>query len=947
MASNENQCNESAKQDGVFVFLRAEYRTQCVGLGESTPRLSWTIDGQLPGWRQQAYQLRLHRADEAIETTLRVESTASTFVTWPFAALRSRERVTVHLSIWGSDGRCIESQPLVVEAGLLDAGDWSARFITPDWDEDDSVDPPASLFRKSFDVRNGLVKARLYSTALGVYEAHINGEAVSDEVLAPGWTSYKHRLRYQTADVTALIASGTNVLSARVADGWFHGRVGFMGGRRHRYGDRLALQAQLELEYADGSVDRVVTGPDAGWQCAHGGLRSTSIYDGESHDARLEPSGWMSPGFEAMSWAGVRHVDWDLRTLVAPDGPPVRRTQLIEPVSISRSPSGKLIVDFGQNLVGWLRIRVRGRRGRVITLKHAEVLEDGELCTRPLRLAKATDQYTLGGDGLEVWEPRFTFHGFRYAQVDGWPGELKPADIAAVVVHSDLMRTGWFECSNAEVTRLHENVVWGMRGNFVDVPTDCPQRDERLGWTGDLQVFAPTATYLFDVGGFLSSWLKDLAAEQAEAGLMPNVVPDAIPIRMTLGGWGDAATVVPWVLYERTGDLGVLQRQFTSMKAWVDQVVERSGPEGLCEFGTQLGDWLDPTAPHDNASHGRTDRYMVASAYLVRGLRIVADASRLLERDDDVGRYDDLWRHTRDAFRRRYVTPGGRVMSDSPTAYAMALRFGLLEDDERANAGDRLNELVARDGYRIGSGFLGTPLICDALTDAGHVETAYKLLLQTESPSWLYTVRMGATTIWERWDSLLPDGKVNPSEMTSFNHYAFGAIADWLHRCVAGLEPAAPGYAKLRIRPRPGAGITWARARHLTAFGEAQVHWRLADGLLEVEAVVPPNTCAEVHLPGEPVATVGAGKHAWSVPYAVPASGAECSVDSPLAELRSDPALWTRVASAVQRVDPGIAMMLDSPALAVIRARSLRDVLVLSRQYSALVKSVAEELASS
>ncbi len=416
------------------------------------------------------------------------------------------------------------------------------------------------------------------------------------------------------------------------------------------------------------------------------------------------------------------------------------------------------------------------------------MLEHGELATGPLRAAKATDTYTLAGDGEETWAPRFTFHGFRYAEITGWPGDLDPAAVTAEVLHSDMARTGWFAASDPLVDRLHENVVWGMRGNFVDVPTDCPQRDERLGWTGDLQVFAPTAEYLYDSAGFLTSWLKDLAAEQQRYGGTTMVVPAITTgYQGPMAGWADAATIVPWTLYRAYGDLDVLRTQFDSMAAWVDEVTAAAGEDRVWSAGFQFGDWLDPTAPAGRPEAAQTYPEIVATAYFARSARIVAEAAALIGREEEAARYGALADEVATAFHREYVSRSGRVLSDSATAYALALQFDLIADSaERSRAADRLAEIVRGNGYKISTGFIGTPLICDALSANGHADAAYRLLLQTENPSWLYSVKMGATTIWERWDSLLPDGTVNPSGMTSFNHYAFGAVADWMHRVVAG-----------------------------------------------------------------------------------------------------------------------------------------------------------------
>jgi alpha-L-rhamnosidase len=636
---------------------------------------------------------------------------------------------------------------------------------------------------------------------------------------------------------------------------------------------------------------------------------------------------------------------WNMATLVAPVGPPVRRTAELSPVAVMQSPAGKTLLDFGQNLVGWLRITVAGPAGHTITLRHAEVLEHGELGTRPLRLAEATDRYTLKGAGVEVWEPRFTFHGFRYVEIEGWPGELDPANIKAVVLHSDMERSGWFECSDPLLNRLHENVVWGMRGNFLDVPTDCPQRDERLGWTGDLQVFAPTACFLYDAGGFLRSWLLDLAvAQQAAGGIVPVVVPNALGEAMAAAAWGDAATVVPWVLYQRYGDRDILADQFASMKAWVDHVAALAGPRRLWERGFQLGDWLDPTAPPDKPAQARADKRIVATAYFARSAEIVGRAAEVLGREEDAAAYLALAAEIRAAFAHEYVTPAGRLMSDAETAYALALAFDLLPTaEQRRTAGKRLAELVMESGYHIRTGFVGTPLVCDALADAGRIAAAYRLLMQTECPSWLYPVTMGATTIWERWDSMLPDGSINPGEMTSFNHYALGAVADWLHRTVAGLAPAEPGYRVLDIRPQPGGGLTYARARHLTPYGPAECGWQVEASELRVDVVVPPNATAQVTLPGAdaPVA-VGSGVWQWRVPYtAVTRQG--YTLDDPIGEIMADKPAREAVMGALAAAHaPGFLFaVLDNE-----RTQPLRAALSMGRDAARLRDAVAEALAA-
>jgi alpha-L-rhamnosidase len=937
----------------VVVALRAEHRADAFGVGVAAPRLSWMVKTAAPNWRQAAYALELLAPDGVVRAaTGRIDSDESALAPWPFMPLNSREQCSVRVSVWGNDGSESEwSAPLAIEAGLLHAADWSARFVTPDWEEDTSAPQPGPLLRREFDVRAGVARARLYLSALGVVEAHLNGAAAGDHVLDPGWTSYSHRLRYQTFDVTGMLHEGRNAIGALLGDGWYRGRLGFGGGRRNIYGDRLALLAQLEITYADGTTERVVT--DDQWRAAAGPILMSDIYDGEQYDARRERDGWDAAGYADGDWAGVRSVEYHHGRLFAPSGPPVRRIEEVAPVDIFTSPSGRTIVDFGQNLVGRLRITVSGPAGHTITLRHAEVLEHGELGTRPLRFAAATDTYTLRGAARETWEPRFTFHGFRYAEVENWPGDpatgsgpsLRADDLRAIVCHSDMERTGWFGCSEPLLERLHENIVWGLRGNFLDIPTDCPQRDERLGWTGDIQVFAPTACFLYDTAGFLQSWLADLAAEQADAGgVAALVAPNVLGPPPAVAAWGDAATVVPTVLYERFGDTQILETQFESMRSWVDAVAARAGARRLWDRGMQLGDWLDPAAPPDQPGAARTDRHLVASAYFAYSAELVGRAAQALGRADDQERYLTLAAEARAAFRHEYVSPSGRMLSDAATAYALGLCFGLIDDpQQRGHAGERLIDLMRAGEYHISTGFVGTPLICDALCDAGSLRAAYRLLLQRTCPSWLYPVTMGATTVWERWDSMLPDGSINPGEMTSFNHYALGAVADWMHRTIGGLAPAAPGYRRIAIAPRPGGGLTHASARHRTPYGLAECAWRIDGDMIEVTALVPPNTSATVTLPGSdtPSFDVGSGSHRWSYRYADPDARA-LTLDSSVGEFIDDARAWESLLAHLDAAGPmnpprRIILMSDIHA-------PLRRVLSVMPGGAAIAAGVDEEL---
>ncbi|PRY18373.1 glycoside hydrolase family 78 protein [Kineococcus rhizosphaerae] len=846
--------------------VTVEHHRDPLGIGQDRPRLSWVVETGEPGWWQTGCEIEVTSAT-GTTTTGRVESTEQVLVPWPAGPLGSRERRSVRVRVWGPDaGPSAWSEPTALETGLLDPALWQARLVAPVLPPAGEDGEPAALLRGEVDVPAGVVRARLRATAHGVMTLHLNGSPVGDDVLHPGWTSYAHRLRYRTWDVTASLHPGRNALGVHLADGWFRGYLGF-GGRRALYGDTTAVLVQLELDHADGT--RTVVGTDAAWRCTLGPTTRADLLMGETFEAARDVPGWDRPGFDDSGWDPVVVQGFDPARLVAPDGPPVRRTQVVDPVEVLTTPSGRTVVDFGQNLVGRLRVDVPDGRG-TITFRHAEVLEHGELGTRPLRRARATDEVVLDGRAF-TWEPEFTVHGFRYAEVTGWPGEFDPAAVRAVVLHTDLRRTGGFTCSDPLLDRLHENVVWSTRGNFLDVPTDCPQRDERLGWTGDLMAFAPTAASLYDTGGMLTGWLADLRADQFADGNVPLWVPykeldDAFPDVGAEAGWGDAATVVPWTLHERHADAGLLARQWDSMTGWVDAFTARAGADlDFPAGGIGLGDWLDAAAPDDQPWAARLPWQAVATAYLAQSARILRDAAAVLGREPDGARYADLFNRAAARFRSEYVTPTGRSAFASQTACALGLRFGLLTSDQVAHAGDLLAAQVAADGFRIGSGFLGTPHVCDALADSGHAGTAWKLLLQRECPSWLYAVTMGATTVWERWNSMLPDGSINPGEMTSFNHYALGAVADFLHRRVAGLAAAAPGYRELRVAPLPHPDLTWARAWHETPYGRAEVSWTLAGEEFTLDVTVPPSTTAEVHLPdGSAPTAVASGGHRFT-----------------------------------------------------------------------------------
>jgi len=896
--------------------LRFEHRSAPVlGIGTASPRISWQVPAADAGYAQTAYEVEITTGSTQVFT---VQSPDQILVPWPGEALESRQAAQVRVRVRGTEDWSDWSEPATIEAGLLTPGDWTARFVSS---RDNPHGSPAPLIAGSAELPDGVVKARLYATSYGIYIPELNGQRVGTEELAPGWTAYQYRLRYQTYDVTELVRPGENTLEFLLGNAWYRGRIGFQD-QKQLYGDRLAVLAQLEVTTEDGQVHTVAS--DGTWTSRESNVLADDLYDGQSTDLRKQPG-------EA---APVDVLDADLALLVAPDGPPVRITDVLPALEITTSPSGKTLVDFGQNLVGRVRLTVRGQSaGDEIVLRHAEVLENGELGVRPLRTAKATDTYVLAGPDEVVLDSPLTFHGFRYAEVTGVT-DLRKEDLEAVVIGTDLRRTGWFESSNELLDKFHQNVVWGMRGNFVDVPTDCPQRDERLGWTGDIQVFSPSAGFLFDTAGFLTNWLADLAAEQQKDGSVPFVIPDVLRNESpATAAWGDAATIVPWVVYERTGDAGLLARQLPSMRAWVDKMADLAGPDLVWSGGFQFGDWLDPTAPPENAFLAKADPDVVATAHLARSAEVFGKAAAVVGQTDLAREYTDLAARVRQAFATEYATDGGRVLSDAATTYALALQWALLPtENQRQRAGERLADLVRTAGFRISTGFVGTPLMADALADSGHPDLAYRLLLQTGCPSWLYAVTMGATTVWERWDSMLPDGSINPGQMTSFNHYALGAVADWMHRRVAGLAAAEPGYRTIDVRPLFTDHLTNASARHLTPYGEASVAWTRADGQVTLKVTVPVGSRAKVDVPGlDPVET-GHGTHEWTLadPYA---EAPQLAADATIRDVLDHEPTWSALAAAA--VQHGIVAddaelagrlerYLDQPAAGLVDAISPR-----------------------
>jgi alpha-L-rhamnosidase len=840
--------------------LRCEYKNTPLGMDVLQPRLSWELVSTERATTQTAYQIHVAVSaaklakNELLWDSGKQSSDASTQVVYGGPALQTGQRYYWQVQVSDNQGRTSAwSEPAYWEMGLLQASDWKAGWITPNVQEDPSKSNPSPMLRRVFEAKKDIASAQLYASAMGLYQLELNSKRVGDQYFTPGWTAYDFRFQYQTYDVTAQLKPGKNCLGALLGDGWFRGYMGW-GNNHNSYGSKLALLAQLVITYKDGKQQ--IIGTDRDWKSTTGPILMSDIYNGETYDARLELPGWSDASYDDKDWKRVTLLETPKQALVAPAGPPVREIQEIKPVKVIKTPGGDTVLDMGQNMVGWLRFHVTAPAGTTITLRHAEVLDkNGNFYTANLRAAMQTIRYTTKGQGVETFEPHFTFQGFRYVAVAGWPGEPPLDAFTGIVVHSAIDPTGTFESSSAMLNQLQHNIIWGQKGNFVDVPTDCPQRDERLGWTGDAEVFARTASYNHDTAAFYTKWLKDVALDQQDNGAVPDVIPNVLSHKTRKGGsgsagWADVATVVPWTVYLSYGDRRVLEAQYPSMKAWVEYIRRAAGERYLWNTGATYGDWLAFATSASDYPGATTDKDLIQTVYFARSTDLLRAAAEVLDKKDDAEFYALLLQHIRSAFQKEFVTPNGRLSSNTQTAYALALAFDLLPEPQRQQAADRLAADV-RHFQHLTTGFLGTPVLCKALSDYGHLDEAYMLLNRKEYPSWLYPISKDATTIWERWDGIKPDGTFQDAGMNSFNHYAYGAIGDWMYRVIAGIDidPKQPGYKHILLQPHPGGGLTFAKGSVHSMYGRVASGWELKDGKMTLSVELPANTTATVRLP--------------------------------------------------------------------------------------------------
>jgi len=835
--------------------LKCEYHINPIGIDVQTPRLSWKLVSDERNVIQTAYEIRVAISQKSLQsgkgllwTSGKIASQQSVDVEYGGEPLKPMQRVYWQLRVWDHNGKpSAWSIPAFWETGLMDSINWKASWIISPLDRPDEKVRPCNYFRKEFSALKEIQSARVYVSALGLYELHLNGQKVSNDLFTPGWTSYNKRVQYQTYDVTQHLKT-VNVLGAIVGDGWYRGDIGWENNRNY-YGDKTALILQLQVIYSDGTDEWIVTNDS--WKTSTGALLQSETYNGETYDARLEQKGWNTAGFNDQNWQLALVLEHPKNTLIAPQGIPVKAIQEIQPVKLITTPKGETVFDMGQNMVGWVRLKVYGKDGDKVTLKFAEVLDkDGNFYTANLRSAKATDHYILNGDGIEFYEPRFTFHGFRYVMVENFPGTPNLGSVTGIVIHSDMHQTGTFVCSDSLINQLQRNIQWGQKGNFLDVPTDCPQRDERMGWTGDAQVFCSTAAFNFDVAAFFTKWMADVAADQQPDGKVPYVVPDVLRGGGGSTAWADVAIVIPWKMYLAYGDKRILEAQYESMKGWVEYMSTRADDDMIWTGDFHFGDWLAFATTRSDYPGATTEKDLIATAYFRYSSMLLSKIATIIGETDDAKVYSELSEKVKLAFIHEYITPAGRLVSHTQTAYSLALAFDLLPKNLIPAAAKYLADDVRNFGH-LTTGFVGTPLLCKVLSDNEYPDLAFMLVNRKEYPSWLYPVTQGATTIWERWDGQKPDGTFQDVGMNSFNHYAYGAIGEWLYTFVAGIviDTEYPGYKHFFLSPHPGGGLNHAAAELETRYGKISSSWKIIGSEFVYEITIPANTTALVTLP--------------------------------------------------------------------------------------------------
>ena len=850
--------------------LRCEYRVNPQGIDEWHPRLGWQLRAEGRGKKQSAYRILVASREELLNPgqadlwdSDEVFSDRSIQIEYQGKPLQSFIDCYWRVQVWDETGTPSPwSEIASWSMGILNASEWQAKwvgvqeqgipeiYIQAGSESKTKQRYPVRMFRKEFSVEKPMHRAMLYATAMGIYEFYINGRRVGDDFFAPGWPEYDRRLYYRSYDVTELLETGSvNAIGALLGDGWYTLRFSGQG--------KEILKAQLRIEFKDGSSETL--GTDESWlSFADGPIRMSDMFDGEVYDARKELPGWTTSGFPAHGWKPAIVKQEIEVPLTAHPGMPVQKTDMIRPIDVQEVKAGMYVFDMGQNMVGWAKLRVVGKSGQRIQLRFAERLNpDGTIYTKNLRTAKATDIYICQNDKMAEWEPRFTFHGFRYVELTGYPGIPDVNSLTGIVLRSNAPETSSFECSNPMVNKLYKNILWGQRGNYFEIPTDCPQRDERKGWTGDAQAFIQTGAYNMDIASFYTAWLETVNDCFEKYGIYPRYAPTktGMPDDVPRAGWGDAGIICPWTLYRMYDDTRILERHYDHMAQWIDILEVHTRPffDPPADYAsnyeydqkgeTGFGDWLNQDGDYP------TRKYVINAAYYGYVTNLMIKIARALDKKEDEKKFLKVFNHIKRRFNDVFVKDDARILGDTQTTYLMALYFDLLPDSLRQNAFAHLIRHIEHNNGHLSTGFLGVNFLLPVLSEFGRTDIAYRLLQNTTFPSWGYMIENGATTIWERWDGWTQENGFFDPSMNSFNHYVFGACGQWLFSDMAGIETRGPGFKNILIRPRIDKSMGYVKARYHSIHGEISVYWKNQKNKFYLEITVPANTSAEVHVP--------------------------------------------------------------------------------------------------
>lgn len=901
-----------------------EYRKDPIGIDEK-PRFSWKLESEKRNVMQTGYQIQVISGGKLVWDSSRVESAQSLLVPYQGEDLRPMAVYQVQVSVWDNYGALGQATGSF-ETGLIKKENWKANWITHTLPEDETACP---VFVRNFSVEKQVKEARLYATACGVYEASINGKKTGDLFMAPGWTSYHNRMQYQTYRITELLAQ-ENEIAITVGNGWYKGELGF-DAKPNNYGDQTALLAMIRIEYADGEIGYI--GTDTDWKVETGEILFSEIYHGEVQDYTVER--------KTLGNAVLFEKTENIGHIVAQESEPIRVTKRFDVQEKMVTPKGEVVFDFGQNMTGLVEVKLPQSKEGKLVIRYAETLDkDGNFYTENLRTAKSTDTFLYGEKQIGmIVIPRFTFHGFRYICVEGAGSDVEALNFTACVLHTDMQPTGSFTSDNKLVNQLQSNIQWGQRGNFLDIPSDCPQRDERLGWTGDAQVFCGTASYNFNTALFFKKWLRDMAAETSQEWGVPHVVPNILGNQAGAAAWSDAATIIPWTLYQVYGDKAMLAEHFPMMKGWIEYVRARTSENGLWQTGFQYGDWLALDVESGSMDRtGGTDKYLVANAYYAYSTGIVRDAATVLGYAKEANVYGNLHEEIVDAIHVEFVTSSGRLVSETQTACVVMLYFNLIKPEFRERIMKTLEQNIGAHHNHLTTGFVGTPYLCHCLSENGMHTLANEIFMKEDFPGWFYAVKKGATTIWERWNSILPNGEFDESGMNSLNHYAYGSIGSWLYEKVAGIRLVEPGYKKIRIQPILTKGMTEVSASYESAYGTIESAWSCKNGKVCVDVHIPANTTATICLPDQTEEIqVGSGKYHYEYETQTKLERERYTMESTLGELIAE-----ELGRAMfEEMEPG---MLDDPLIKFAYGMTIFELIIQGPEAKPLYQAVIDAL---